>query len=161
MSRNRHISCSRLSFFTCKSKSIQNPRILPCWEQHNVKYVRSKTYSNSITDGGYIMGLKIVIWMPTIPLVSHFFCFHNDWFQYWKMYLGFTGCLPYETCLIIPLQTLMMERKCLLNTNTSAAMRQESAYHVFRTSVMAVKNTQFLRCIHTTTILRQSLMTLP
>jgi len=110
--------CSLLSFFTCKIKSIQNQRILSCWEQHNVKHVGSKKYSNSIVDGGYVMGLKRVIWMPTIPQVSHFFCFHNDWFQYWKMYLGFMETLPYEACLIIALQTLLMECKCLLTTKT-------------------------------------------
>lgn len=117
----------------CSAFSHVNPKILPCWEQH-MKYVRSKTYSNSTVDGGYIIGLKTVIWMPTIPQVSHFFCFHNDWFQYWKMYLDFMGFLPYEACLIIPLQTLLIDCKCLLKTQTQVLQRWDKNLCIIKCS---------------------------
>jgi hypothetical protein len=57
------------------------------------------------------------------------------------MYLGFMRFLPYEACLIIPLQTLLIGCMSPQNTNTSAAMmKQEYVYHqLFRTPVMAVK----------------------
>jgi hypothetical protein len=50
------------------------------------------------------------------------------------VHLGFMGCLPYEACLIIPLQTLLMECKSLPTTQTQVLQWWNKNMHIIMRS---------------------------